>query len=86
MPDSTLFLYKIQPVRPEMLPASPTPEEEEIIARHFDYLQGLTKAGVVLLAGRTLNTVTAVLASSFKAGSEERPARSWPMTLRLSCG
>ena len=76
MPDSTLFLYKIQPVRPDMLSVGPTPEEGETISQHFDYLQGLTEAGVVLLAGRTLNTDH----SSFgivilRAGSEEEARR-----------
>jgi len=72
MPDSTLFLYKIQPVRTEMLSVSLTPDEEQTISEHFSYLEGLTEAGVVLLAGRTLNTDY----SSFgivilTAGSEE---------------
>jgi uncharacterized protein YciI len=56
MADPTLFLYKIQPVRPEMLSVGPTPEEEQTISKHFTYLKGLTEAGVVFLAGRTLNT------------------------------
>jgi len=56
MSDSALFLYKIQPVRPEMLSVGQTAEEEHIISEHFTYLKGLTEAGVVLLAGRTLNT------------------------------
>jgi len=72
MSDSNLFLYKIQPVRPEMLSVGETPEEEQIISEHFAYLKGLTEAGIVLLAGRTLNTDY----SSFgivilTAGSEE---------------
>jgi uncharacterized protein YciI len=54
MSDPPLFLYKIQPVRPEMLSVGPTPEEDQIIADHFAYLKHLTGAGVVLLAGRTL--------------------------------
>jgi len=56
MPESPCFLYKIQPVRPEMISAGPTPEEDQIVAEHFSYLQHLTETGVVLLAGRTLNT------------------------------
>jgi len=55
MPDSTLFLYKIQPVRPEMVSVGATTEEELTISDHFTYLKDLTEAGVVLLAGRTLN-------------------------------
>jgi uncharacterized protein YciI len=56
MTDSSLFLYKIQPVRPEMLSVGATSEEEQIISEHFNYLKDLTNAGVVFLAGRTLNT------------------------------
>lgn len=56
MKASSIFLCKIQPVRPEMLMEAPTPEEQQIVAEHFAYLKGLTDAGVVLLAGRTLNT------------------------------
>lgn len=50
------FLYRIQPTRPAMLTEGPTPAEAAIVTQHFHYLQGLTEAGVVLLAGRTLNT------------------------------
>ena len=50
-----IYLYRIQPVRPEMLLES-TPEEDAVIARHFAYLESLTAEGVVLLAGRTLTT------------------------------
>lgn len=50
------FLYRIQPTRPEMLSKGSTAAEDEIVGQHFHYLQGLTEAGVVLLAGRTLNT------------------------------
>jgi uncharacterized protein YciI len=56
MSDSALFLYKIQPVRLEMLSVCQTPEEEQTISEHFTYLKSLTEAGVVPLAGRTLNT------------------------------
>lgn len=56
MPEDSCFLYRIQAVRPEMVSAGATPEESEIVAQHFSYLQHLTETGVVLLAGRTLNT------------------------------
>jgi uncharacterized protein YciI len=49
------FLYTIRPTRPGLLEAS-TAEEDRIVDDHFRYLQGLVEAGVVLLAGRTLNT------------------------------
>ena len=56
MPEPSLFLYKIQLVRQEMLAEGSTPEEERIISEHFNYLEGLTQAGVVHLAGRTLTS------------------------------
>jgi len=54
--DTTQFLYTVHPVRAEMLTEGPTPLESEVVTRHFDYLQKLTAADVVILAGRTLNT------------------------------
>lgn len=56
MNGSTLYLYRIQPVRPAMLSEGPTAEEERIVGEHFDYLQRLTDGGVVFLAGRTMTT------------------------------
>jgi len=56
MTDTPNFLYKIQPSRAEMLSAGPTAEEGRIVSEHFAYLKELTDAGVVFLAGRTLNT------------------------------
>jgi uncharacterized protein YciI len=50
------FLYKIQPVRPELLTTGPTEDEKEIISQHFSYLKALMDNGTVILAGRTLNT------------------------------
>ena len=72
MSSITHYLYTIHPSRPEMLIHGPTPEEEGIVAQHFAYLKQLTEQGVVVLAGRTLNTD----ASSFgivilQADSEE---------------
>jgi uncharacterized protein YciI len=55
MPDSQQYLYLIQPTRPAMLADGPTPQEDETISRHFDYLKALTDQGIVILAGRTLN-------------------------------
>ena len=56
-----------------MLRAGATPDEKRIIATHFDYLQDLTGKGVVLHAGRTLNTdPNSFGIVIFKADSEER--------------
>ena len=56
MPESSEFLYRLQVTRPEMLSEGPTDEEAAVVAEHFDYLKELWERGVVLLAGRTLNT------------------------------
>jgi uncharacterized protein len=50
------YLYRIQPTRLAMLHDGPTPDEARTIERHFHYLRSLTARGVVVLAGRTLNT------------------------------
>ena len=47
------YLYMVRPARADMLTAGPTEAESGVIARHFEYLQRLTREGVVLLAGRT---------------------------------
>ena len=50
------YIYKIQPVRPEMLSDGMTDDEARITGEHFAYLQRLLDEGVLILAGRTLNT------------------------------
>jgi uncharacterized protein YciI len=52
----THYLYRIQPARPAMLSEGPTEAEAAIVAQHFGYLKDLAEQGVVVLAGRTLNT------------------------------
>ena len=49
------FLYRIQPTRLGMLTEGPTEQEARIVDEHLEYLQTLTAAGTVLMAGRTLN-------------------------------
>jgi uncharacterized protein YciI len=56
MAEITHYLYRIQPTRPAMLTEGPTEAEAAIVGQHFNYLKGLTEQGVVVLAGRTLNT------------------------------
>ncbi len=48
------FIYKIRPVRTEMLVKS-TQKEDEIIALHLQYLKNLYEQGVVTFVDRTLN-------------------------------
>jgi len=50
------YLYRIQPTRPAMLWAGPTPDEAEMADQHFQYLQNLLTEGDLILAGRTQNT------------------------------
>lgn len=50
------YIYRIQPVRPEMLSEGPTAEETRIAGEHFEYLQRLKEEGWLILAGRTLNS------------------------------
>jgi uncharacterized protein len=50
------FLYRIKPTRLAMLTDGPTEQEASIVGQHFRYLQRLLAEGVVLMAGRTLNT------------------------------
>jgi len=50
------FLYRIQPVRHEILTKGATEFESRIVSEHFNYLKRLTEDGVVILAGRTQNT------------------------------
>jgi hypothetical protein len=48
------YLYRVHPARDGFL-TSPTPHEVSSVEAHFRYLAELTRRGVVLLAGRTLN-------------------------------
>lgn len=50
------YIYRIQPVRPAMLSEGPTAEEARITAEHFEYLNQLMDDGLLILAGRTLNS------------------------------
>ena len=50
------FLYRIQPVRHDMLTKGANESESRIISDHFNYLKRLTENGVVILAGRTQTT------------------------------
>jgi len=49
------FLYRIQPVRHDMLTKGSTEFESGIVSEHFNYLKRLPEDGVVILAGRTQN-------------------------------
>jgi uncharacterized protein YciI len=66
-----VYIYRIQPTRLEMLSSGPTDREAAVVAQHFEYLKGLTTAGQVLMAGRTLTTDERTFGVVvFTAGSE----------------
>jgi uncharacterized protein len=50
----THFIYLIHPPRPTFVQDA-TPEEMEVMGRHFAYLAGLAERGKVLLAGPCLD-------------------------------
>jgi uncharacterized protein YciI len=68
------FLYRIRPVRLNMLAEGPTPEEANIVADHFRYLQALVERNVVFLAGRTLNDDASAFGIVIFAASTEAEA------------
>ena len=47
------YIYKIRPVRSDMLATGPTDAETAILGEHFEYLEKLTNEGQVYMAGRT---------------------------------
>lgn len=59
-----------------MLTAGPTDEEARLVSEHFHYLQGLCEAGVVKLAGRTLNTDASAFGIIIFEAADEAAARS----------
>ena len=48
------FIYTLKPIRLSMLTDGPNEREEEVLDNHVKYLAGLTEAGIVYTAGRTL--------------------------------
>jgi uncharacterized protein YciI len=59
-----------------MLAEGPTPEEENIITDHAAYVKKLTEEGVVLLAGRTLNTDASSFGIVIFEANDDGAARS----------
>lgn len=56
-----------------MLVDGATPDEAALVSEHFAYLERLTAEGVVILAGRTLNTdATSFGIIIFNAADEQR--------------
>ena len=69
------WLYRIQPTRAAMLTEGPTPEEADVVSRHFERLKDLTEKGVMILAGRTLNTDVSSFGICIFEAEDESAAR-----------
>ncbi|MBS1717973.1 MAG: hypothetical protein JSS72_09615 [Armatimonadetes bacterium] len=65
------WLMQIRLARPEMLQTGPTPEEQELVGRHFAYWSDLAAQGVALVVGRTQVTENPIGLAIFQASSEE---------------
>lgn len=51
MSERQLFLYRIEPTRPEMLTEGPTPEETATMETHYAHLRAHVESGRIFLAG-----------------------------------
>src|SRR5262249_28546507 len=70
------FLYRLQPTRPAMLTEGLSPVERDAITAHVAYLEGLVRAGVVVLFGRTQTTgATTFGIVVFRAGDPDEARR-----------
>jgi uncharacterized protein YciI len=59
-----------------MLTEGATPEEEEIVGRHFAYLKDLTEKGVMILMGRTQNNDESTFGIAIFEAEDEAAART----------
>jgi uncharacterized protein YciI len=70
------WIYMLKPVRREMVTEGATSEEAEIVGRHFAYLKGLTKEGVMILMGRTQNNDESTFGIAIFEAEDEAGARA----------
>ena len=70
------YLYRIQATRLEMVTRGPTDEEASILSDHVNYLEGLTRQGVVLVFGRTQNNDSSTFGIVIFRAESEDAARS----------
>ena len=68
------WLSMAKPTRLEMLLES-TPEEDEIIDQHLAYVEDLTRNGVIIMVGRTLNTDATGFGLTIFEAEDETAAR-----------
>ena len=70
------WLYYLKPTRLEMLTEGSTPDESEIVDRHFSYLKDLTEKGVMILMGRTQNNDESTFGIAIFEAEDEAMART----------
>ena len=70
------YLYRIQATRLEMVTRGPTDEEASILSDHVNYLEDLTRQGVVLVFGRTQNNDSSTFGIVIFRAESEDAARS----------
>lgn len=70
------WLYYLKPTRLEMVTEGSTPEEAEIVGRHFAYLKDLTEKGVMILMGRTQNNDESTFGIAIFEAEDETAARA----------
>ena len=70
------WLYYLKPARLEMVTEGSTPEEDDIVSRHFAYLKDLTEKGVMIMLGRTQNNDESTFGIAIFEAEDEAAART----------
>lgn len=75
MSQKQLYLYRIEPTRPEMLTEGGTAEEDQIMGEHFAYLKEKTADGTIFLAGPSFRADGSGMGITiFQAASDDEAA------------
>ncbi len=69
------YLVILRPTRVEMLTVGPTDEEVSVVAEHFAYCQSLVSEGKMLLAGRTVGTLSETIGIAIIAADSDEAAQ-----------
>ena len=70
------WIYVLKVTRLKMLTEGSTPEEDEIVGRHFAYLKDLTEKGVMILMGRTQTADESTFGIAIFEAENEEAART----------
>jgi uncharacterized protein YciI len=70
------YLYLLKPTRLGMVKEGPTPEEAEIVSRHFAHLEALTEQGVMILVGRTQTNDESTFGIAIFEAEDDQAARA----------